>query len=155
MPLKPHSRRLDRTEAAEPTTRDILLAREAAVRLMPYGKDGLPVRISGEHGLEFELPAPAVRLLTELLGHLAAGSAVTLVPTQSELTTRQAADLLGVSRPFLSKELDKGKMPFRMVGTHRRIKLVDLIAYRDAMDGRRHAALAELTTQAQGLRIGY
>lgn len=76
-------------------------------------------------------------------------------PIPPDLSEREAADFLGVSSPFLIKELDAGKLPFHMFGKHRRIRLADLIAYRDAMDARRHAALDELTSQAQDLGMGY
>jgi excisionase family DNA binding protein len=77
------------------------------------------------------------------------------VPVESELTTQQAADVLGVSRPFLVKELDAGKIPVRMVGTHRRIRLEDLTRYRGTIDEKRHKVLDKLTKQAQELDMGY
>lgn len=155
MSSKPSSRRSSQTGPVAPTKRDARLAREATQQLTPYIKKGLRMRVWGVDGPEIELPAAAVRLLAELLIHLAEGSAATVVPTRTELTTLQAADFLGVSRPFLIKELDSEKVPYRMVGTHRRILLADLIRYRDAMDGQRHKALDELAKQAQELCIGY
>ncbi len=154
MPAKPSSRRAAQSGSISPTKRERRLAAEAS-RLFPHTRGSLNLRVPGARGTSVELPAIAARLLRDVLTHLANGDAVAVVPTPAELTTHQAAAILGVSRPFLIKALDAGHLKVRMVGTHRRIALADLIAYRDAMDERRHAALDDLTTQAQELGMGY
>lgn len=154
MPAKPSSRRAVRPGPVSPTKRERRLAAEAS-RLLPRVHKNLILRMPRAKGTQVELPAIAVRLLCDVLSHLARGDAVAVVATPDELTSHQAAAILGVSRPFLIKALDAGHLKCRMVGTHRRIALADLIAYRDAMDDRRHAALDALTTQAQELGIGY
>jgi len=137
-----------------PTEADARLARESSRKLSPLAKHILRVRIEGTNEL-VELPPGAVRLLVELLGEMAAGHAVTLIPIHAELTSQQAADLLGVSRPFLIEQLDKKAIPFRKVGTHRRIRFGDIQAYKQRMDAGRRQALDELTAEAQRLDLGY
>ncbi len=77
------------------------------------------------------------------------GRGVSIVPSTAELTTQQAADMLNVSRPFLIGLLSAGEIPYRTVGSHRRITAEDLLAYKDDDDRRRRAAADELTALAQ------
>ena len=149
---------LDAIEPVAATDAELPLARESSRRLAQYVKRSQPLKVTPEDGKgaeAVELPASAVRLLVRLLSEMAAGNAVTLIPVHAELTTQQAADLLGVSRPFLVKELDTGRLQYRKVGTHRRVLFVQLMRYKDAMDAKRNEALDELTKQAQELRMGY
>lgn len=115
----------------------------------------LEVRADGGEGVSVSVPREAFQLFLELLGQMANGNAVTIVPVHAELTTQQAADMLNVSRPFLVKLLEENKIPFRLVGTHRRIKMADLMAYKQADDAERAAALDELAAEAQKHGLGY
>jgi len=101
------------------------------------------------------IPREAYELLLEVLGQMANGNAVTVTAVPVELTTHLAAKLLNVSRPYLIDLLEARKIPYQMVGTHRRIRLTDLMTYKQQDDERRHEALDELTRQAQELGLGY
>ena len=101
------------------------------------------------------LPRAAFDLLVQILGHMANGNSVTLMPLHAEITTQQAADLLNVSRPFVVSLLEERKLPCRKVGTHRRIRMADLVAYKKRDDEERRTILAELTAEAQKLGLGY
>ena len=103
---------------------------------------------NGEHG-EIRLAPAIVDQIIELLGHIAQGRTVKLLPTGSMLTTQQAADILNVSRPFLSKLLKENKIPHVPIGSHRRVVFDDLIAYKKKRDSVRWAALDELARLGQ------
>ena len=138
----------------QPSEADVLLARESSRALGPLAQHSLRVRIEGR--IEpVEIPAPAVRMLVDLLVEMAAGNAVTLIPVHAELTTQQAAEILGVSRPFVVSQLEAGNLKFHKVGTHRRIHFLDVMAYKQRMTTERKNALDELTDQAQALDPEY
>lgn len=99
------------------------------------------------------LPRQAARLLADMLTELANGNAVSLVPLQAELTTQQAADLLGVSRPYLVTLLEDGKIAHRRVGNRRRVPVADLLRYKDVQDAETRAAVAALTEEAEALGL--
>jgi excisionase family DNA binding protein len=141
-------------EPVAPTPDDSVLAEASSQRLMLFLGRKLQVRLP-ETDETVELPATATRLLVDLLSMLAEGNAVTLVPIPTELTTQESADLLGVSRPFLVKQLEDGTIPFRQVGAHRRVLLCDLMACKRAIDKRRLETLDRLVEQAQELNMGY
>lgn len=83
--------------------------------------------------------------IRQLLGKLAEGRDVSITEDLKELTPNQAADLLNVSRTFVAKLLDDGTLPYRMVGTHRRIPYADLLAYREAQRVRARKAMDEIS----------
>jgi excisionase family DNA binding protein len=145
---------LTMSDPSTPTVDDARLAKTSSRRLAPFLNRNLLVRLA-DSDEAVELPAAAVRLLVDLLSAMAEGSAVTLIPIHAELTTQQAADLLGVSRPFLVKQLEEDTIPYRKVGTHRRVLFSDLMAYKREMDRKRLEALDQLATQAQELDMGY
>lgn len=101
------------------------------------------------------IPAPALRLLNEILKEMAQGNAVTLIPIHTLLTTQEAADILNVSRPFLIGLLDAGKIPYQRLGSHRRILFKDLMMFKDKADAAREEAFRALTEAAQELDMGY
>jgi len=146
-------------EPIAPTASEAVLARTSSHLLASYaGKHhDLSIQIveNGRPTESLALPASAVRLLVDILTEMAEGNAVTLIPVHAELTTQQAADLLNVSRPYLIQLLDQGEIPYRKVGTHRRVLFNDLTIYKNQIDKARMKTLDELTEQAQKLDVGY
>jgi excisionase family DNA binding protein len=102
-----------------------------------------------------ELPEKAVQLLKEILLLLSEGKDITILPTDAELSTQEAADILQVSRPHIVKLLEEGKIPYHKAGSHRRILQKDLTTYELALKTTRKASLDYLTKQAQEENLGY
>ncbi|MBU4682116.1 helix-turn-helix domain-containing protein [Cedecea davisae] len=96
-----------------------------------------------------ELPTSALTMLMEVLGELAAGNAVQIVPVQAELTTQEAANMLNVSRPHLVKLLEEGELPFHKTGRHRRVLFADLMEYKKSREQQSLDAMQALADQAQ------
>lgn len=141
-------------EPVTPTDEESSLARDSSRRLSRLATHDLRIHLP-ETDEDIVLPASAVRLIVDLLSEMAEGNAVTLIPIHAELTTQQAADFLGVSRPFLVKLAEEGKLPHRKVGTHRRVLFEDLMNYKRQIDKKRLETLDELAAQAQELDMGY
>jgi excisionase family DNA binding protein len=97
--------------------------------------------LSGPNGEHLVLPPEVFEVLRGVVEALASGQAVTVAPVHQRLTTQEAADLLGVSRPTLVKLLEAGEIPFEQPGRHRRVRLVDVLAYRERASRERRAAL--------------
>lgn len=143
-----------------PSQDDIALAKESgrAMSAVLVCKDATQrIEFFDEHGESHQvtLPSAALRLLCEILTEIGQGNAVSVIPIHAELTTQEAADLLGVSRPFLIQLIDKGELPCRKVGTHRRICYKDVVNYKIKTDNARRQSLDELSAQAQELNMGY
>jgi len=100
---------------------------------------------------QIELPTSSLTLLMNILGELAAGNAVQVVPVHAELTTQEAANILNVSRPHMVKLLEEGKLPFHKTGRHRRVLFADLMRYKEQRDEESAQALRELAEQSQEL----
>ena len=127
------------SESPTPTEHDSELALESSrglARILAKHPGAVQIRIEtdGEPSESIAVPVAALLLLQEALTEIAKGNAVTLLPVHAELTTQQAADVLNVSRPFLIGLLDDRKIPCRKVGTHRRVRLDDLMCYKRQID---------------------
>jgi excisionase family DNA binding protein len=151
----------DRTKKfIAPTAEDATLARASSRTLASYVQNKQPycnIRIMQDDttGESVAIPAAAFCLLVDILAQMAQGNAVTLIPVKKELTTQEAADILQVSRPYLVGLLESGEIPYRKVGTRRRVKTQDLIDYKNWIDAQRMHSLEELAAQAQELNMGY
>lgn len=143
-----------------PSREDSAQAKEAirALSKISRRKSSRAIRVQPEGGKEevsVSVPREAFELFLDILAQMANGNAVSIVPVHAELTTQQAADMLNVSRPFLVNLLDEGKIPFRLVGTHRRVKVADIVGYKEKDATRRKSLLDELTAEAQRHELGY
>jgi excisionase family DNA binding protein len=129
-------------ELHQPSADEVQAARLAARALSRNTSDRVVrFNVDGDVADPIALPASIFGLVIDLLSKLGNGNAVTIVPVEAELTTQQAADYLNVSRPHFVKLLERGELPFRMVGTHRKVLARDVINYRTRTDARRQEAL--------------
>ncbi len=143
-------------EPATPTNEEMELAREAGPRLADLLDKSKTVEVRvGNKDEPLVLPVSSLRLLADILVKMGEGSAVAVLPVETELTSQQAADVLNVSRPYLVKLLDEGKLPHRTVGTRRRVLFCDVLEYKKVVVAARAKVLNELAAQAQELKMGY
>lgn len=101
------------------------------------------------------IPKKALDLLFFIIENMSEGKSISLIPSESELSTQQAADMLNVSRPHLVKLLENKVIPFKKVGSHRRVLLKDIAVYQNNLAEERDKQLAFLAKQAQDLNFGY
>ncbi len=140
-------------EAVVPTKAEAQVAQESGRILAAHGHGDLRVQL--DDGQTLVLPRSVSRLLQHMLAAMADGNAVTLIPIHAEMTTQEAADHLNVSRPHLIKVLEREEIPFRKVGTHRRILFEDVQRYKAKIEADRSHTLDELARQSQELGMGY
>jgi excisionase family DNA binding protein len=139
-----------------PSEAEAILAKETSRILSGRAQTADPLQLrmlDDPAGGAVNLPATAVRMLIHILEEMARGNAVTLIPVHAELTTQEAADMLNISRPSLIQLLDEGKIEYRRVGTHRRVRFEALMAYKRRADAERRAVLAELAAYDQELGL--
>lgn len=121
-----------------------------------YDKKDKPVHIEvRDEKKHLTIPTAAFNFLSKILNLMARGKAISIIPSDAEVTTQQAADILNVSRPHVVKLLEDEVIPYHKVGSHRRIKLEDLEHYRKKKADERKEHLSELAEQAQKLDMGY
>src|SRR5258708_38402244 len=112
-------------------------AEEEQARKLRYLIQQGNAKLVGPDGDEIALPRTIHDVLLLILKNLQAGKAISIVPEHQQLTTQRAANILGVSRPFLVGILEQGAIPFHMVGSHRRTYLRDRLSYKRKRDAAR------------------
>jgi len=105
-------------------------------------------RLTAPDGVTVELPEEVREVIVQAVDALANGSAVTVAPVSARLTTTQAAEILGVSRPTLIKMLEDGKIPYEQLNVHRALRLSDVLAFKETRRAEQRAILDEMTRQA-------
>jgi excisionase family DNA binding protein len=141
----------------EPGDVDVEVAGRTARRLRDYlqahpSADPLEVHVEGDDSEVLVVPRAGAALLAQALAAVENGRGVALVANQTQLTTQQAADILNVSRPYLIGLLENEEIPFRKVGTHRRIAFADLMDYKRRDEQKRRQAAADLTALSEEFR---
>lgn len=147
-------------ETILPTEKEILLATESSRALTEISKKKNDKFPDIEFTLEktktaIKVPFSVFRMLLTILTQMSEGNAVVIMPVHHELTTQEAAEILNVSRPFLIQLLESGKIPFRKVGTRRKILFKDLMTFKKKDDNERSKILDQLSEEAQKLDMGY
>ncbi len=151
-----HSLKITDQSPSPPSMEDMQIAAESSrllAALIGRGEKAQLRVVDGDQTIT--VPVSAMRMLVDILAHMADGEAVALIPQHAELTTQQAADFLNVSRPFFVKLLEEGKLSFHKVGSHRRVYFRDLVVYKEKNRQESLQALNELAAQAQDLKLGY
>jgi excisionase family DNA binding protein len=138
-----------------PSASEAVLARETLQVLAGRSLDG-PLQLAvlnDPAGRSLQIPSLAGQMLVRILEEMARGNSMALIPVHAELTTQEAAETLNISRPSLIQLLDEGKIEFRRVGTHRRVRFDALMVYKRRLESDRRAVLAELAAYDQELGI--
>lgn len=147
----------DQFQPVTPSEADVRLAGKTGKRLADilrrHSISSIHLLERGQFEEPLELPESVAKILVTALEEISKGHAITLIPIQEEVTTGQAAEILNVSRPFLVQMLNKGEIPFRKVGSRRRVRLQDIINYKRNLDNKRLQTLDELTAYDQELSI--
>jgi excisionase family DNA binding protein len=112
------------------------------------GPEAKPALVDAS-GHRFEVPEPMFAVLRQVAEALSAGMGVSVAPLSAMLTTQQAADYLGISRPTMVRILERGEIPMEKPGRHRYVRLEDLVAYQTRTSGQRRHSLAQMVTEAE------
>ncbi|WP_445636477.1 helix-turn-helix domain-containing protein [Nostoc sp. DSM 114161] len=111
--------------------------------------EGSHPKLVGANGEEIVIPDSVYQVLRQVVHTMALGQAISIVPQEQELTTQQAAEFLNVSRPYLIKLLEQGEIPYVNVGTHRRVRFMDLRKYKEQRDAKRDQLLQQLVEMSE------
>lgn len=121
---------------------------ESLTKMVAAFADEGKAELVGPDGVPWELPAEAYRVLKEVLAAMANGLAITVMPRHTMLTTQEAADMLGISRPTLVRLLGEGEIPYEQRGRHRRLLLIDILDYQQRAHSERTKQLDALVEEA-------
>ncbi|NYH77006.1 excisionase family DNA binding protein [Actinopolyspora biskrensis] len=121
----------------------------ALAKQLARDEQGEHALLLGPDGSEIELPDPVFQALRDVVSAMSQGLAITVAPHNTMLTTQEAADLLGISRPTLIKRLEAGEIPYVLHGRHRKVRLKDVVAYRNHTWQEREEALDEMGAAGQ------
>ncbi len=131
------------------------IARNAADKLVTvaHANQDITLHVEGASHISVPLPAKAVHLMLRVLLAMADRQPVSVVPSETEFSTKQVADFLNVSRPYVCKLIDNQQLPARLVNRHRRVKFSDLVAFEKTSQKERYEALAEMAREAKNLGL--
>lgn len=142
--------RTDRRMASQ----SLLQLKEFTDKLPTNSDAGISIKVQ-DTGDIINIPRKALSLLINILSKMSQGKSISVLSSDSELSTQQAADILNVSRPHIIKLLENNTIPYRKVGSHRRVLLRDLVEYEQRLRLTREEQLSHLSEQAQDLHLGY
>jgi len=138
------------TEAIEIAPRDQQEIEQASRLYRTLLQEGTAVLI-GPDGGRIDLPPSVHEVLVRIVEKMQEGKAVAILPLTEELSTQAAADLLGVSRQFFVRECEAHKLPFHYTGTHRRVLLKDLLAYKKHREQARRNSIVRIARESEDL----
>jgi excisionase family DNA binding protein len=141
-----------------PTPEEMEDAKASSRTLAKYADaDRVQMTLRGSNGEadELVLPGHVIQMLLTVLSEMSQGNAISLIPRHQELSTQEAASILNVSRPFLVGLIEQGEIPHHKVGSHRRVRLEDVLTYKERVDEQRLDALDRLTGVSQDEGMGY
>lgn len=131
-------------------------AQRMIMKSLDHGRAAQIRLVSDEAAMpSVSVPPPVLKFLGQVLGLMSRGRPIVLMPERQELSTVEVANYLNVSRPFVIKEIEAGRLKHRKVGTHRRVLYEDLVEYASSMRAQQEAALDRMAENAQELGLGY
>jgi excisionase family DNA binding protein len=116
-------------------------------------EDPLEIHVEGDDSDVLVVPRAGAAMLAQALSVLESGQGVVLIPSEAQLTTQQAADMLNVSRPYLIGLLETGKIEYSKVGRHRRVPFRALMEYKRRSDQHARAAADEISRLGQEIGL--
>ena len=142
----------------EPGDVDAEIAGRTARRIRDYltshpDEDPLEIHLEVGDSEVLVIPRAGAAMLAQAFSIIEGGGGVALVPSDAQLTTQQAADMLNVSRPYLISLLESGKIDYTKVGRHRRVAFAALMEYKRHADQRTRAAADELSDAGQEIGL--